>query len=46
MLSVDAIVKKHGLDSALVKQIVWLYVTHPGVTVNGIITQMGLPGKL
>ena len=46
MLSVDAIAKKHSFDSTLVEQIVRLYVTHPGVTVNGIITQMGLPGKL
>ena len=45
-LSVDAIARKHGLDPALVEQIVRLYVTHPGVTVDGIMTKMGLLGKL
>lgn len=28
------------------EQIVRLYVTHPGVTVDGIMTKMGLLGKL
>ena len=46
MLSADVIALKHSLDSVLVEMIIRLYVTHPGVTVNGIITQMGLPGKL
>ena len=45
-LSVESIAKKRGLDSALVEQIVRLYVTHPGVTVDGIMTKMGLLGKL
>ena len=45
-LSVDLIAKKHKLDPALVEQIVRLYVTHPGVTVDGIMTKMGLLGKL
>ena len=45
-LSVDSIAQKHGLDPALVEQIVRLYVTHPGVTVDGIMTKMGLLGKL
>ena len=45
-LSVDSIARKHGLDPALVEQIVRLYVTHPGVTVDGIMTKMGLLGKL
>ena len=45
-LSVNSIAKKHGLDPELVEQIVWLYVTHPGVTVDGIMTKMGLLGKL
>ena len=45
-LSVDSIAKKHGLDPAMVEQIVRLYVTHPGVTVDGIMTKMGLLGKL
>ncbi len=45
-LSADSIAKKHDLDPALVEQIVRLYVTHPGVTVDGIMTKMGLLGKL
>ena len=45
-LSADAIAKKHRLDPDLVEQIVRLYVTHPGVTVDGIMTKMGLLGKL
>ena len=45
-LSVDSIAKKRGLDPGLVEQIVRLYVTHPGVTVDGIMTKMGLLGKL
>lgn len=45
-LSVDSIAQKHGLDPALVEQIVRLYVTHPGVTVDGIMTKMGLLEKL
>ena len=45
-LSVDSIAKKHKLDPALVEQIVRLYVTHPGVTLDGIMTKIGLLGKL
>ena len=45
-LSVDSIARKRGFDPALVEQIVRLYVTHPGVTVDGIMTKMGLLGKL
>ena len=45
-LSADAIAKKRSLDPDLVEQIVRLYVTHPGVTVDGIMTKMGLLGKL
>ena len=45
-LSVDAIAQKRGLDRDLVEQIVRLYVTHPGVTTDGIMTKMGLLGKL
>ena len=45
-LSVETIAKKRGLDPALVEQIVRLYVTHPGVTVDGIMTKLGLLGKL
>ena len=40
--TVEAIARKHKLDIALVEQIVRLYVTHPGVTVDGIMTKMGL----
>ncbi len=45
-LSIESISKKHRLDPDLVEQIVRLYVTHPGVTVDGIMTKMGLLGKL
>ena len=45
-LSVDSIARKHRLNPELVEQIVRLYVTHPGVTVDGIMTKMGLLGKL
>ena len=41
-LPADSIAKKHSLDPALVEQIVRLYVTHPGVTVDGIMTKMDL----
>ncbi len=34
--------EKYGMDPALVEQIVQLYLTHPGVTVDGIMTKMGL----
>lgn len=33
---------KYGIDPALADQIIRLYVTHPGVTVDGIMTKMGL----
>ena len=45
-LSVDAIALKRGLDRDLAEQIVRLYVTHPGVTADGIMEKMGLLGKL
>ena len=32
----------YGLDPKLTEQIARLYVTHPGVTVDGIMTKMGL----
>ena len=44
--SVQTIAERRGLDPALVEQIVRLYVTHPGVTADGIMTKMGLLGKL
>lgn len=33
---------RHGWDAALVEQIARLYVTHPGVTADGIMRKMGL----
>lgn len=45
-LSVDAIARKHRMDPELAELIVRLYVTHPGVTADGIMTKMGLLGKL
>ena len=40
--SVEQIARKHQLKITLVEQIVRLYVTHPGVTADGIMTKMGL----
>lgn len=34
--------EKYGIDPQLAEQIVRLYVTHPGVTTDGIMTKMGL----
>ena len=45
-MPVDVIAQKRGLDPTMVEQIVRLYVTHPGVTVDGIMTKLGLLGKL
>jgi len=36
------IARRHGWDAALVEQIARLYVTHPGVTAEGIMAKMGL----
>ena len=36
------IAARHGWDAALVEQIARLYVTHPGVTAEGIMGKMGL----
>ena len=38
----EKIAEKYGIDSALAEQIIRLYVTHPGVTTDGIMTKMGL----
>ena len=38
----DRIAEKHGLDPALSERIARLYVTHPGVTADGILQKMGL----
>jgi len=40
--SISEIAVRQGLDQAVVEQIVRLYVTHPGVTADGIMTKMGL----
>lgn len=40
--STDEIAKRYGMDPALAEQIARLYVTHPGVTVEGIMAKMGL----
>ena len=36
------IARRHGWDAALVAQIARLYVTHPGVTADGIMEKMGV----
>ena len=36
------IARRHGWDAGLVEQIARLYVTHPGVTADGIMAKMGL----
>ena len=36
------IAQRSGLDPALTEQIARLYVTHPGVTADGIMSKMGL----
>lgn len=38
----DVIAEKYGLDPKVTEQIARLYVTHPGVTVDGIMTKMEL----
>ena len=40
--TIVAIAQRYSLDPALVEQIARLYVTHPGVTADGIMTKMGL----
>ena len=37
----EDIALKYGLDMALTEQIARLYLTHPGVTADGIMTKMG-----
>ena len=36
------IAAQYGIDLALAEQIARLYLTHPGVTTDGIMTKMGL----
>ena len=40
--SIAGIAQKHGLDPEQTEQIARLYLTHPGVTADGIMTKMGL----
>jgi len=40
--SIGEIASRHGLDPNLTEQIARLYVTHPGVTADGIMTKMGM----
>ena len=40
--TIDTIARKYGMEPSLVEQIARLYVTHPGVTADGIMTKMGL----
>lgn len=39
---IPAIAKKHGISQELAEQICRLYLTHPGVDADGIMTKMGL----
>ena len=39
---VTFVAEKYGFNPALVEQIARLYLTHPGVTADGIMTKMGL----
>lgn len=39
--SPESIADKYGYDKALTEQITRLYLTHPGVTADGIMTKMG-----
>lgn len=38
---ISSIAEKYGMDRALAEQIARLYLTHPGVTADGILTKMG-----
>ena len=39
--SPEEIADKYGFDMALTEQIARLYLTHPGVTADGIMIKMG-----
>lgn len=39
---VTFIAEKYGMEKTLVEQIARLYLTHPGVTADGIMTKMGI----
>ncbi len=34
--------EKYGMDKTLVEQVAWMYITHPGVTADGIMTRVKL----
>lgn len=44
-LSVGEIAAKNGISEELTEQICRLYLTHPGVSADGIIDKMGILGK-
>ncbi len=41
-ISVIEIAARHSIDEELVRQICRLYLTHPGVSADGILGKMGL----
>ena len=41
-MTTSAVAEKYGLDPKTTEQIARLYVTHPGVTPEGIMAKMGL----
>ncbi len=40
--SIEQIAERTGVEKSLIEQIVRLYLTHPGVTADGILSKMGL----
>lgn len=44
-LSIGEIAAKNGISEELTEQICRLYLTHPGVSADGIIDKMGILGK-
>ena len=38
----ETIAAEHGLDPDMTERIARLYVTHPGVNADGIMTRLGL----
>ena len=43
--SVDRIVKKTGADKEFVNDVVRMYVTHPGITIQGILDRIEIKGR-
>ena len=41
----DTIVKKTGADPVFVEDVTRMYVTHPGVSVQGILDRIEIKGK-